>query len=213
MHCPLCQSSSHFFHQDKTREYHRCSHCKLVFVPKPFHLTADDEKAIYDQHENNPNDLHYLRFLNRLAAPLLHHLNNQNHLPQIGLDFGCGPGPGLATLLSSAGHHLSIYDIFYAPYSERLATTYDFVTCTEVVEHLNDPATTLALLFGLLKSGAILGVMTKRVINQERFANWHYKNDPTHVIFFCEDTFAYLAKQYRCDVIYQEGDVVLFKKH
>lgn len=212
MRCPLCHHSSSFFHQDKKREYFQCSHCKLVFVPEALHLSVDDEKAIYDQHENSPHDLFYLRFLNRLAAPLLQHLNTQSKQTLSGLDFGCGPGPALATMLTAAGHHMDVYDIFYSPHKERLNTRYDFVTCTEVVEHFNQPEQALDILFSLLKPKATLGIMTKLVINQERFANWHYKNDLTHVSFYSVETFEYLAKKYNCVLIYQEQDVMLLVK-
>lgn len=213
MHCPLCQHSANFFHQDKNREYFRCANCLLVFVPSAFHLSSDDEKAVYDQHENNPNDLRYLRFLNRLAAPLLEHLNSKTKQPLSGLDFGCGPGPGLATLMNAAGHRMSIFDIFYAPQPEVLETAYDFVTCTEVVEHFNNPSRELNTLFGLLKEGATLGIMTKLVINQQKFAGWHYKNDPTHISFFSVETFEYLAERFDCKLIYQHQDVIMLQKN
>lgn len=212
MHCPLCQHSSSFFYQDKQREYYRCTNCQLVFVPKHFHLSASSEKATYDKHENNSGDLHYLQFLNRLAAPLLKHLNKKAHQSLSGLDFGCGPGPGLATMLQSAGHSMSVFDLFYANNPETLARTYDFVTCTEVIEHFNNPAQDVRTLFEAVKQKGALGIMTKLVISKERFANWHYKNDPTHVSFFCKETFEYLCEQYQYTLIYQQQDAIILNK-
>lgn len=212
MHCPLCQYSSSFFYQDKQREYYRCTNCQLVFVPKQFHLSASSEKAIYDKHENNSGDLHYLRFLNRLAAPLLDHLNKKARLSLNGLDYGCGPGPGLATMLQSAGHCMSVFDLFYANESATLTHTYDFVTCTEVIEHFNNPAQDLRTLFERVKPKGTLGIMTKLFTSKEKFANWHYKNDPTHVSFFCKETFEYLCEQYQCKIVYQKQDVIILDK-
>jgi hypothetical protein len=54
--------------------------------------------------------------------------------------------------------------------------------------------------------------MTKRVTSLEAFANWHYKNDPTHISFFCEFTFAFLAKNWETEAEFIGNDVVLFQK-
>ena len=66
-----------------------------MFVPRSYHLSAADEKAQYDLHENDPNDPGYRAFLDRLAGPLDKRLAPHSH----GLDFGCGPGPTLSVML------------------------------------------------------------------------------------------------------------------
>jgi hypothetical protein len=38
------------------RAYYRCGRCHLVFVPARYHLSASDEKAHYDLHQNHPGD-------------------------------------------------------------------------------------------------------------------------------------------------------------
>ncbi len=64
----------------------------------------------------------------------------------------------------------------------------------------------------LLKPGGWLGIMTKRVLDVQRFANWHYKNDPTHVSFFSVETFSWLAKTHNLNVIFPANDIVLMQK-
>ena len=54
--------------------------------------------------------------------------------------------------------------------------------------------------------------MTKRVLSQSAFANWHYKNDPTHVAFFSDDTFSWLAVQWSAELRLVGQDVVLLQK-
>ncbi len=54
--------------------------------------------------------------------------------------------------------------------------------------------------------------MTKRVLSAEKFANWHYKNDPTHVSFFSVETFTWLAREYQLNVIFADRDIVLMQK-
>lgn len=210
--CPLCQTSrphSFFeeFFQDK-RDFFRCPVCLLVFVPLQQFLTAAEEKAVYDQHENSPHDVNYRGFLERLFIPLSNYLAPHSH----GLDFGSGPGPTLSVMFEEAGHAMHIYDPFYAPDIKPLQQTYDFITATEVVEHLHQPGRELDRLWACLNAGGILGVMTKRVVSQDAFSSWHYKNDPTHVSFFSLDTFQWLAERWEAELIIADKDVVLFKK-
>ena len=65
--CPLCGRTSIVpYHRDKARGYLNCRSCNLVFVPPAQHLSAADEKACYDLHDNQPGDPGYRRFLDRL---------------------------------------------------------------------------------------------------------------------------------------------------
>lgn len=207
-HCPLCNHPkiSHF-HRDKKRDYWRCKNCHLVFVNQQQQLDLATEKAIYDLHQNQANDLGYRQFLSRLAEPLLAQLKT----PKNGLDFGCGPGPVLAEMLTEAGHTMNLYDLFYADYPERLAITYDFVTCTEVVEHFRNPQREFQRLFELLKPQGYLAIMTKLVIDADAFGRWHYKNDQTHISFFSRETLQWLAKQYQAELNFFANDVAIFK--
>lgn len=188
--------------------YWQCQSCLLVFVDKRFWLSPDAEKAEYDLHENHVDDPGYQNFLNRLAQPLLASID----LPAAGLDFGCGPGPALQIMLERAGCSVDVYDIFYAPDTAVFQRRYDFITATEVVEHLHQPRFELDRLWALLKSGGCLALMTKRVKSQEAFARWHYKNDLTHVCFFSEQTFQWLAGCWQAQVFFPAADVVFFQK-
>lgn len=231
------------FHTDKRRDYFQCEQCHLVFVPPSQHLNADDEKAEYDKHQNELHDVGYLRFLSRVALPMLNklelpHLAEQfgqlaQHEPNqptpndqrtpnnlavdnselVGLEFGCGPGPALATELQRLGLTIELYDLYYHNDPQKLSNQYDFVTCTEVVEHFNTPKKDIETLFALVKPDGVLGIMTKLVINQEKFSQWHYKNDQTHVAFFSQETFHFLAKKYGFDVEFEGNDVILLTKH
>ncbi|MFY8351510.1 class I SAM-dependent methyltransferase [Pseudoalteromonas sp. SSM20] len=207
--CPLCHHQHiSLFSEDKRRAYYQCQFCQLVFVARSQLISLTEEKQIYDSHQNDVNDAGYQQFLSRALNPLLAALDK----PCSGLDFGCGPGPALAKMLEEKGHTAALYDIFYYPHQEVLNQQYDFVTCTEVIEHLAKPAEVWQQLLGLLKPQGVLVVMTKLVINQERFKNWHYKNDITHINFFSQETFSYLAKQSDLSLTFHGDDVMLFKK-
>jgi SAM-dependent methyltransferase len=143
-----------------------------------------------------------------LSLPLLARLTPGSR----GLDFGSGPGPALARMLTEAGHDVALYDPFYAPRRAVLTGRYDFITATEVVEHLHRPGPELDRLYRLLNPGGLLGIMTKRVIDRERFARWHYINDPTHVCFFSGATFDWLAARWQARLDFVDRDVIIIIK-
>jgi hypothetical protein len=191
--CPLCSGAeSEAFHQDKVRNYLKCPTCNLVFVPRHQHLSEADEKAEYDLHDNQPDDVGYRKFLSRLYLPLNDRLKPNSY----GLDFGCGPGPTLSKMFEETGHQVDLYDPFYAPDKSVFSKQYDFITMTEVAEHLAAPGMELDRLWGMLKEGGVLGVMTKRVLTLETFRTWHYITDPTHICFFSEETFRWLTDRW-----------------
>ena len=205
--CPLCQGDCHFFYQDTRRSFLRCKQCALVFVSPEFLPTQKEEKTQYDLHENHPEDDGYRNFLNRLAWPLLEKLKPKSS----GLDFGCGPGPTLSVILEEAGHNLSLYDPIYHPDKRNLSGTYDFITATEVFEHLHYPSIDLGIIQNALKPGGWLGIMTKRVSGREAFSKWHYIQDPTHVCFWSETTFNWLASKWNANVEYPASDIAIIQ--
>jgi SAM-dependent methyltransferase len=209
MWCILCKSTDIFhFHKDNTRSYFRCDSCKLVFVPSKYWLSAKDEKAEYDLHQNDPSDRGYQRFLSRLSKPLLKRLGPH----QKGLDFGCGPGPALSPLFEKKGHEMDLYDPFYYHDNSVLTKSYDFICATEVVEHLKNPDQVFATCFKLLNPHGWLGIMTKLVIDQRAFRTWHYIRDMTHICFYSRETFIYIANRYHAHIQFADKDVILLRK-
>lgn len=208
--CPLClHSQTQLFYSDKKRTYFQCMQCSLVFADRSTLLTAEQEKAQYDLHQNQLGDSGYRQFLSRLSIPLLKTLKPEQNT---GLDFGCGPGPLLAHMLTEAGKQMQIWDPFYAPDSEALQQKYHFVSCTEAIEHFINPAKEWAIWLDLLLPEGVLALMTKRYKDQSSFSNWHYKNDPTHISFFHQRTFEFLAQRDQLELEFPADDVVLFKK-
>jgi 2-polyprenyl-3-methyl-5-hydroxy-6-metoxy-1,4-benzoquinol methylase len=209
LHCPLCNATSiEPFFSDRNRDYLRCRTCLLVFVPPAQFVSAAEEKAHYDMHRNSPDDPGYRNFLSRLFSPLHKQLPPGSR----GLDFGCGPGPTLSVMLEEAGHLMETYDPFYADDVSVFAEKYDFITATEVFEHLHHPGRELDRLWGCLEPEGILGVMTKLVRSSEDLALWHYIRDLTHVCFFSDRTFAWLAGTLQAEIVFVDKDVIIFRK-
>ena len=207
--CPLCGADkSIFFHSDGFRDYYRCSQCNLIYIPPSEYLSKEAELAEYNKHQNSPEDKGYRKFLGRLFIPLSSRLRSDS----LGLDFGCGPGPTLSVMFEEAGYNMRIYDPFYAPEKSVLNNKYDFITATEVVEHLHRPAFELNLLWSILKPGGWLGIMTKLALDKEAFSKWHYKDDPTHVCFFSKETMEWQALKWKAEIFFIGKDVVLFQK-
>ena len=218
--CPLCHSNATelwHIHTHKPlvgREYHRCKVCDLIFVPPAFHWDKPAEMAIYQQHENNPNDLGYRKFLDRIKQPMLQQLVllNKSQDKITGLDFGCGPGPTLSLMFEEVGVSCANYDLYFANHPELLEQKYDFIVSTEVFEHLAQPADVMNQLVSCLKPEGILGIMTQRPRDLAAFQNWRYLADPTHISFFSEACFKWLAKHWQLELVYLGSDVVLLKK-
>lgn len=206
--CPLCKGSAFDYHRGRRRNYLACSRCGLVFVPAEFFVSADQEKARYELHQNSPDDAGYRKFLSRICDPLIQRLP----VGCRGLDFGCGPGPTLAVLFQELGYPVALYDPFFATDESVLEEQYDFVTATEVVEHLREPARSLEEMWRCVKPGGYLGLMTKLITEQTQFGSWHYKNDFTHICFYSRGTFEWLASRWGTTPVIEGGDVILFHK-
>ncbi len=179
-----------------------------MFVAPWQRLSAAAERAEYLRHRNDPDDPGYRRFLARLRDPLCRCLP----APAQGLDFGCGPGPALAAMLREAGYRVALYDPFFHPDPSVFQRRYQFITASEVVEHLFHPGRELARLWRCLMPGGVLAIMTKRVWTVAAFARWHYIRDPTHVVFFSEATFRWLARRWAAELWLPGADVALLRK-
>lgn len=207
--CPVCeQGEPTHFHTIKETRYHRCPVCQATLMAADCRLPPADEKAVYTLHDNDPDDPGYRRFLSRLSDPLTKRLSPGRS----GLDFGCGPGPALAQMLEESGMRMSLYDPYFYPDTSALQRRYDFVTCTEVVEHLYHPASIFRQLDSLLEPGGFLGVMTCFQTDDARFANWHYRRDPTHVVFYKQETLQWLADRHGWLLEVPAKDVAIFTK-
>lgn len=207
--CPLCgRAGAVPAGRDARREFRLCGNCDLVFAPAEYHLTPEREKARYDLHRNHPGDAGYRAFLGRLVRRLAPRLPAGAR----GLDFGSGPGPVLCVLLGELGFDVKPYDLYYADDRSLLGTRYDFVTCTETVEHFRSPRESWDVLAGLVRPGGYLGVMTRLRPPECEMARWDYANDLTHVCFYSPASFAWLAAHHGMDVELIEDDVVILRR-
>lgn len=206
--CPLCGGASRAFFAAEGRDYLRCGTCLLTFVPPSQHADPARERARYAEHDNDPGDPGYRGFLDRLLAPLSAALRPGAE----GLDYGCGPGPTASGMMRARGFPTVDYDPYFFPDRGALARAYDFVVCTEVLEHLRRPAEDLVRLDGLLKPGGVLGVMTGVLEDDAAFGSWWYRNDFTHVAFYRPETLEWIARRFGWALERASRDAALFRR-
>lgn len=218
MTCTLCNSNqiADFFHINEksygdyiSKTYYRCSQCQLIFLDPSMHLKPADEKARYDTHENDFENEGYLEFLYKAWLPL-ENILKQSSSNKVGLDFGCGPNPVLANLISKH-YKCSYYDPYFHNNRKLLEDSYDFILSTEVFEHFNSPMQSIEKVVGLIKPYGYLSIMTSFYSDKIDFKSWRYRQDQTHVCFYSKKTFEWLASNYDLAIVKMDNPVVIFK--
>lgn len=212
--CPLCQhegASVKLERRDPTfglRKYFECQNCTLIFLHPGLRLNSTQEKQRYDTHNNNPSDPDYLKFLRQLTEPLVKKIGEKTE----GLDYGCGPGPAMDVLFKDQNVSVHHFDPFYFPDERLLKRKYDFITCSETVEHFYYPFAEFLKLQSMLKSGGILAVMTQLYDPNSVFETWWYHRDPTHVCFYQVETFHWIARKYRFAFEHPAKNIIFLSK-
>ena len=211
--CPLClcKGATLFYtsrQKNLERDYYSCGNCDLVFVPPEFHLDTNAARQRYLTHDNDPDNADYRRFLSRLWNELRPRLPEGGR----GLDYGAGPGPALAAMIQEDGFTAALYDPIFHPDESVLANTYDFITCTETVEHFTTPRADFLRLNELLAPGAYLAIMTDILEDIRKFPGWYYHRDPTHVAFYSPNTFQWIAAWLDLTLEHPRPRVVLLRK-
>ena len=59
---------------------------------------------------------------------------------------------------------------------------------------------------------AWFGLMTSFITEDYLFKNWHYRRDPTHVVFYKKKTFEVVANQRNWNVFFPSKNIALFNK-
>ena len=181
MKCPLCESSEHReADRDERRCFIRCVNCGLVFVPKAFHLTREQERRRYDLHDNTKGNRGYLRFLTQVADIV------ETACPPPGrlLDYGCGEDAVLTALLRRRGRRCDPFDPLYGYELPPSPPRYDMIILCEVIEHFRKVRSSLQEIGRLLEERGKILVRTQCYPSAGKIVRWWYAQDPTHINFF-----------------------------
>lgn len=206
--CLLCQSSL-----VKKREvfakppdlYWTCESCHYVYMDPERRLTPSEEKIRYDLHENVESE-GYRHFL----APAVQAVTRWGQGE--GLDYGCGPTAFLEKLLSEQGQAIQNYDLYFRDDRNLLAKQYDFITCTEVIEHLYSPREVFDFFTRALRPQGILILMTSFLTDKVDFDRWSYRREKTHVGFFAPESLEYIAREWGFEILETKNPLVVMRK-
>ncbi len=75
IHCPLCKSEAKAFYKD---EHYCCNNCKGIFVPKSKLPNPEAEKARYEEHNNDEDDLKYQEFVLPITDKILQNFSKES---------------------------------------------------------------------------------------------------------------------------------------
>jgi hypothetical protein len=190
--CPLCYGDSLGPIEQQAAGYFLCLTCQLRFLDPTLRLTPESERARYLHHNNDVMDPAYQRFVEPLAQEVHHRVPKGAR----GLDFGAGTGPVLAQRLKQLGYAVELYDLYFHPDQTPLSVEYDFICASEVVEHMYDPGFEFRRFKRMLKPGGLLGLMTLLFSPAIDFQEWYYRRDPTHVVFYSQETFQWIRHHF-----------------
>lgn len=201
MICRLCGTSScSLFCHDLQRTFLRCSHCDLIFVPEEQCPSHEKQLERYALHHNTCDDAGYVSYLRDVIADL-DRIPIRN--PGI-LDFGSGPEQVLTKILREQGIQVTAYDPLYGITGTLQSHSFDIVILCEVIEHLSDFTSEIALLQRVLKPEGYYLIHTALVPEVEKFTEWWYTRDVTHISFFTLRTMEYLADRVEKKICYTD---------
>lgn len=211
MNCKICDCDTKAFDDvELQKQFYICPNCHCITLDPRFYLSLERENSLYNNHHNSLENEGYVK----MFEDFLDYFWNDLRCKEKALDFGSGPTPVLAELLRRRGVKVDYYDKFYQPIQCFTNQTYDFITSTEVFEHLDDPVATLSLLSQHLKPKGFIALMTLFHTNDEvAFLKWWYRRDPTHITFYTAHTLKILAHKCGLEVLKTEGKrVALLQK-
>jgi len=200
--CKICGAEVEEFTSEKhSVTYLHCKNCEFIFKAEEDLLDEDGELERYLLHENSIEDERYLNFFRKFLDQAVF---KQNLIGNQVLDFGSGPEPVLAYLLKKEyDMEVDIYDLFFAPEKIYEGKKYDLITSTEVVEHLKNPLEYFKLFKKHLKEGGHLAIMTLFHDNdKEKFLNWHYLGDMSHISFYTPKTLEVISEKVGLSLVY-----------
>ena len=105
-----------------------------------------------------------------------------------------------------------MFDKFFANDEIVLEENYDFVVCSETVEHFENIRFEFDRLHKLLKPNGVLGIMTSIFYEDIEFSDWYYKLDPTHIAFYSPETLKFIEEIWDWDIILNTKNIMIFKK-
>ena len=112
------------------RNHYKCQICDCIFVPTKYHLNKTRQIQRYQEHNNDPTDPRYRKFLSKATIPLLKQVNKG----AVGIDYGSGPGPTISPMLQEHGLKTVNFDPIFVRESPLRPYNFKSYTCREKIE-------------------------------------------------------------------------------
>ncbi len=191
--CRICQTPSRPFFQD-VRAFFKCPECFLIFT-----LDLPD-KELEENHYKAQWETAQADFWKSQVDGLLSYIQAYR-VPERILDFGSGSGE-MARELRGRGFNVTELEPMRDGYlkDQSYPVLFDAVVGVEVIEHLPNPWEELREIEKVLAPEGIVlfsTMMTNPFVEApnaaEHFKTWWYKDDPTHVSFYCNRALSKMA--------------------
>lgn len=207
--CLLCHNhNTELYYKHKNRTFGYCSECGSVFVEHSQLPVNDKEKQRYEYHNDDIVNSGYKNFVD----PLITSICNTIPVQAKGLDFGSGPVAAITTILNEKNYNMASYDPFFKNDPTVFELNYDFVVACEVIEHLHHPITEFTRIYNCLRKGGRLFCMTDLLPARNKFKDWYYKNDFTHVIFYSDKNLNWLKNYVGFSELKRDGRIITLIK-
>lgn len=172
--------------------YFRCSMCDLRFLDPSKRLSPSDEIERYKLHNNDIYDPRYRAFVKPLFQEIVRRIDGES----LGLDYGAGPGPMVATMLNEKNIKVDLYDPYFKSSALALNRSYNFIYASESAEHFYDPHMEFTRMRRCLEPDGFVAVMTLMYTGDVPFSDWYYRKDPTHVSFYSPHTMRWIGASF-----------------
>jgi SAM-dependent methyltransferase len=209
--CRICNSPATLFFQE-ARTFYKCPECRLIFS-EDFPGKVEEERHYKTQWEST--DPGFWSGQVDVLVQLINNYLTPKHL----LDFGSGSGAMTQEFLKR-GYDITALEPMIHGYlkDQSYPVRFDVVIAVEVLEHLPNPWNEIREIEKVLAPGGIVifsTLLTNAFIDRpdavDHFKSWWYKDDPTHISFFCNHVLSKMADigNYDIDII---GDKVFVLK-
>jgi len=211
--CRICETLSNLYFFD-SRNFYICPACSLIFTNES--ANKEEETAHYKKQWGTAGE----KFWEEQVGALLMTAKNFIGTPKKVLDFGAGSGE-ITKELQKRGIDSTPLEPMVNGYlkKQNYPEKFDCIFCVEVLEHIPNLWEELEELDENLASGGII-IATTLLTNsfifasngKEYFKQWWYKDDPTHLSFFCNNSVAIIANRLGYTASVQSDQIIIFQK-
>lgn len=209
MNCLLCNCTTvQPYEIIRAARFFTCTNCHIVFRDPEQFFDAKSEMKRYQKHTNDVLDPGYQNSVKTMIEIATSQYNNTASC----LDFGAGEAPIVSYLLALKSYEPELWDPFFHPDTSVLQKQYDFITCSETIEHFYHPLREFQLMYEILKPKGTLYCKTALLPEKSAFADWYYKNDHTHVVFYSPESINWIQKKVGFSSFKIVEDIQIFQK-